>query len=359
MSNNQVAVEFKDVSKYYEGFQAIKSMNLSIQKGEFFSIVGPSGCGKTTTLKLIGGFEHPTEGSLHLSGAVANNIPPYKRNVNTVFQNYALFPHMDVYENVAYSLKVKRIAKEEIKSRVFEILEMVSMTSFIDRSLSQLSGGQKQRVALARALINRPEVLLLDEPLSALDPHLRQEMQIVLKQLQREFNITFVYITHDQNEALSLSDRIAVMNKGILHQVAEPKVIYESPQTKFVAGFIGKTNLLSGQMVSSTQFVTDDNTNIKTKPFKEEHMKVKDLFVSIRPEHLRMEQTNEFDNKLKAQFIEETYYGSEKEILLKLSNGSSFVIKDPDSSRSSQLTVGQEINIFFHPKDAVVVKGEE
>jgi spermidine/putrescine transport system ATP-binding protein len=355
----QAAIELHQVTKRFAEFEAVKQLNLTIGKGEFFSIVGPSGCGKTTTLKMIAGFEYPTEGSIILSGQEVKHLPPYKRNVNTVFQNYALFPHMNVFQNVAYPLKIAKVAKNEIIKRVAQSLEMVSMTPFIDRSINQLSGGQRQRIALARALIHKPEVLLLDEPLSALDFHLRQDMQRMLKQIQREVKITFIYITHDQGEALSLSDRIAVMEKGILHQVGTPEEIYETPKTKFVAGFIGKTNLLAGRMASAHEFVSDRGLRIQTLDnihvIKEEN-----LYISIRPEKLRLRAENDhYINRVKAICIEETYYGAEKEITLELVGGIQMLLRQTKDGSDQVLSPGQEIELYFRPEDAVVVKEQE
>ena len=214
--------------------------------GEFFSLLGPSGCGKTTTLRMIGGFEAPTSGVIELQGQDVTWLPPYKRNVNTVFQNYALFPHLTIYENVAFGLRRKSVKDTEVKSRVTTMLHLVELSGFERRKPTQISGGQAQRVALARALINKPAVLLLDEPLGALDLKLRKQMQVELKRIQQEVGITFIYVTHDQEEAMTMSDRIAVMNKGRYEQLGEPEVLYERPMTRFVAGFLGVSNLLPG-----------------------------------------------------------------------------------------------------------------
>ncbi len=244
------AIELDSVVKDYvshgEVVQAVKGVSLSIAEGEFFSLLGPSGCGKTTTMRMIAGFEEPTRGSVRLRGEDVTNVPPNRRDVNMVFQSYALFPHMSVWENVAFGLKRKKVPADEIKRRVGDILEVVDLVGREKRRPREMSGGQQQRVALARALVNRPRALLLDEPLGALDLKLRQAMQIELKRIQRDVGITFVYVTHDQNEALTMSDRIAVMNDGLVEQLADPREIYERPATKFVAGFIGTSNLLSG-----------------------------------------------------------------------------------------------------------------
>ncbi|KAB8197047.1 polyamine ABC transporter ATP-binding protein [Nonomuraea phyllanthi] len=244
------AIELEDVVKEYvthgEVVQAVKGVTLDIAEGEFFSLLGPSGCGKTTTMRMIAGFEPPTKGLVRLHGQDVTNVPPNKRDVNMVFQSYALFPHMSVWDNVAFGLKQRRTPQEEIRRRVGEMLEIVDLTGRERRRPREMSGGQQQRVALARALVNRPRALLLDEPLGALDLKLRQAMQIELKRIQREVGITFVYVTHDQNEALTMSDRIAVMNDGLVEQLAGPREVYERPATAFVAGFIGTSNLLAG-----------------------------------------------------------------------------------------------------------------
>src|SRR6266851_530624 len=239
-------VELLGTSKVFGTTPAVRDLTLQIERGIFFSLLGPSGCGKTTTLRLIAGFEQPTAGRLLIRGAEMAGLPPYRRDVNTVFQSYALFPHMSVADNIAYGLRQRHISRAEIRRRVGEALEMVRLVGGEARRPNQLSGGQQQRVALARALVNRPTVLLLDEPLSALDLKLRKEMQAELKALQHTVGITFIYVTHDQEEALTLSNRIAVMNAGRLEQEGTPEEVYEYPQTRFVADFIGLTNFIPG-----------------------------------------------------------------------------------------------------------------
>jgi spermidine/putrescine transport system ATP-binding protein len=233
------------VTKHYGDFVAVREAHFSIARGEFFSMLGPSGCGKTTTLRMIAGFETPTTGEIQLEGVDVSRVPPYRRNVNTVFQQYALFPHMNVWDNIAFGPRSKKLDAKEVARRVDEIVEVVRLGEFAKRKPSQLSGGQQQRVALARALVNYPSALLLDEPLAALDLKLRQAMQIELKRIQREVGITFIFVTHDQEEALTLSDRIAVMSNGEVEQIGSPQEIYGSPQSVFVAGFIGQANLWS------------------------------------------------------------------------------------------------------------------
>jgi spermidine/putrescine transport system ATP-binding protein len=244
------AVELREVSKRFGEVEAVHQVSLQIREGEFFSLLGPSGCGKTTTLRMIAGFERPDAGEILIRGQRMNEVPPFHRPVNTVFQHYALFPHMTVFENVAFGLEMKRLPREEIRRRVAEALRLVRLTGLENRYPRQLSGGQQQRVALARALVNRPAVLLLDEPLGALDLKLRKEMQLELKNLQHQVGITFIYVTHDQEEAMTMSDRIAVMNQGRVLQVGTPVEIYERPATRFVADFIGETNFLEGRLVA-------------------------------------------------------------------------------------------------------------
>jgi spermidine/putrescine transport system ATP-binding protein len=245
-------IQLVRVTKSFAGFVAVREANFGIGQGEFFAMLGPSGCGKTTTLRMIAGFESPTSGEIRLDGKDVSKVPPYKRNVNTVFQQYALFPHMSVYENVAFGPRAHKVGGAEVERRVGEILEVVRLTDFAKRMPNQLSGGQQQRVALARALVNYPSALLLDEPLAALDLKLRQAMQLELKRIQREVGITFVFVTHDQEEALTMSDRIAVMNEGRIEQIGAPREIYDEPASVFVAGFIGDANLVQVEVLERT-----------------------------------------------------------------------------------------------------------
>jgi putative spermidine/putrescine transport system ATP-binding protein len=244
------AIRFDKVSRHFGDVKAVDEVSLEIEDGEFFSMLGPSGSGKTTCLRMIAGFDRPTAGSIFLYGQDVSNLPPYERDVNTVFQDYALFPHMSVGDNIAYGLMVKKVPRAERIKRVEEMLELVRLSRFEDRKPSQLSGGQRQRVALARALINHPKVLLLDEPLGALDLKLRQQMQVELKAIQKRVGITFIFVTHDQEEALTMSDRIAVFNEGKIQQVGTPAEVYEKPASPFVAGFVGTSNLISGELAS-------------------------------------------------------------------------------------------------------------
>jgi putative spermidine/putrescine transport system ATP-binding protein len=265
MASEHSAVIFSRVSRHFGDVKAVDFVDLDIRGGEFFSLLGPSGSGKTTCLRLIAGFDRPTFGKILLYGQDVSNLPPYERDVNTVFQDYALFPHMTVGENIAYGLMVKKVSKVERERRVAEMLGLVQLSGMENRKPSQLSGGQRQRVALARALINNPKVLLLDEPLGALDLKLRQQMQVELKALQKRVGITFIFVTHDQEEALTMSDRIAVFNQGRIEQVGTPAEIYEHPATAFVAGFVGVSNLVSGELARR---ITGSDVTFSIRPEK-------------------------------------------------------------------------------------------
>ncbi len=249
MMEQEHLIDLKDISKDYDGTTVLNHIDLYVRKKEFITLLGPSGCGKTTTLRIIGGFEHPTTGSVFFEGKDITGVPPYKRRVNTVFQKYALFPHLNVQENIAFGLKIAKTPRDEIKKRVDRMLDLVNLSGYGKRKVDQLSGGQQQRIAIARALVNQPEVLLLDEPLGALDLKLRKEMQLELKSMQQQLGITFIYVTHDQEEALTMSDTVVVMNAGKILQIGDPKRIYDEPANAFVADFIGESNILRGTMV--------------------------------------------------------------------------------------------------------------
>lgn len=308
-----LAVQFTDVSRLFGEVRAVDRVSIDIQDGEFFSMLGPSGSGKTTCLRLIAGFEHPSAGSIRIHGEEAAGLPPYQRDVNTVFQDYALFPHMNVFDNVAYGLKVKGVAKGERLARAEEALAMVALNGYGQRKPVQLSGGQRQRVALARALVNRPRVLLLDEPLGALDLKLREQMQGELKKLQRQLGITFIFVTHDQTEALSMSDRVAVFNKGRIEQVDTPRNLYMKPATTFVAEFVGTSNVLRGalaQQLSGSE-----------QPF------------SIRPEHIRLSDTAPASHEVAVSGLlhDVQYQGSSTRYELMLDGGQTLAISQANS----------------------------
>jgi len=249
MMEQEHLIDLKGICKEYDGTQVLKDINLYVRKKEFVTLLGPSGCGKTTTLRIIGGFEYPTSGEVYFEGKEISALPPYKRRVNTVFQKYALFPHLNVHDNIAFGLKLKKVPKKEIDKKVDRMLELVNLKGYGKRHVDQLSGGQQQRIAIARALVNEPEVLLLDEPLGALDLKLRKEMQLELKNMQQQLGITFIYVTHDQEEALTMSDTIVVMRDGKILQIGDPKRIYDEPANAFVADFIGESNILPGTMI--------------------------------------------------------------------------------------------------------------
>ncbi|MFQ8761377.1 MAG: ABC transporter ATP-binding protein [Intestinimonas sp.] len=304
-------VSLIDVEKRFGSNLVVRKMNMEIYEGEFLTLLGPSGCGKTTTLRMIAGFEDATSGIIKVQGERVENKEPYQRDVNTVFQNYALFPHMTVFDNVAYGLTIKKVPKDEIRQRVAEMLELVQLTDYERRKPDELSGGQKQRVAIARALINRPKVLLLDEPLGALDLKLRKQMQIELKRLQKKLGITFVYVTHDQEEALTMSDRIAVMNAGVIEQLGTPMEIYDHPLTRFVAGFIGESNIFDGTVTA----VEGDLLRVDTPAGKlltrgSGFAVGEEMHVSIRPEYLEAGERSADGFDLPARIKDFTYMGT-------------------------------------------------
>jgi spermidine/putrescine transport system ATP-binding protein len=336
-ADTQFDVELRKVFKVFNGETAVRGIDLHICPGEFFSILGPSGCGKTTTLRLIAGFEEPTAGEVLIRGRSMTHVPPYRRPVNTVFQSYALFGHMTVWDNIAFGLRIKRLSKPELMERVGEALQLVKMSSFARRYPAQLSGGQQQRVALARALVNRPAVLLLDEPLGALDLKLRKEMQVELSNLHQELSVTFVMVTHDQEEALSLSDKIAVMHDGKIEQIGTPTEIYESPQTPFVADFIGDTNLFQGHADKSDrsllQVTTDKGLRIVAKaPEDLQGAASRSVVVSVRPEKIQvsLDQPALSGNCFEGRLKHVMYLGTHVHCLVELMSGDCITVMQPN-----------------------------
>jgi len=357
------AIELVGVVKEFQArgevVVAVRGLDLTIREGEFFSLLGPSGCGKTTTMRMIAGFEEPTRGGIRLHGADVTGIPPNKRDVNMVFQSYALFPHMTVFENVAFGLRRKKAAKEEITRRVGEMLEIVDLGGRGERRPRELSGGQQQRVALARALVNRPRALLLDEPLGALDLKLRQAMQVELKRIQREVGITFVYVTHDQGEALTMSDRIAVMNDGAIEHLGTPRDIYEHPKTRFVAGFIGTSNLLSGTVarVGAGQAV------IEVSPEERIIVPVHDpgltpgstLELTVRPEKIQLSSTRPADQGcvLRGSVTEVVYLGTSTNFSVTTTTGADIVVFQQNSAAAGEAVErGDNVWLSWQPENS-------
>jgi len=365
---NKFAVELKDVIKKFptpEGGEvyAVNHVNMQIENGEFFSMLGSSGCGKTTSLRLVAGFEWPTQGEVFIQDVPQGHTPPFKRPVNTVFQNYALFQHMSVERNIAFGLEMDRVPKNEIKQRVGEVLEMVKLSGMERRTPRQLSGGQQQRVALARALVKHPQVLLLDEPLGALDLKLRKEMQLELKALQQEVGITFIYVTHDQEEALTMSDRIAVMSQGKVLQMGSPIEIYERPNCKFVADFIGTTNFMEGTLKSlekdqATVFVSALNAEVKGIAMGSLTVG-ESVAISIRPEKIRLaETTNLQQNCFEGTISTTTYIGSDTHLIVDV-NGLKFKAREQNKISSLEpeayYTLGQKVWLVMFSENTLVM----
>jgi spermidine/putrescine transport system ATP-binding protein len=332
----------KDFVSHGERVHAVRRTDLAIGSGEFFSLLGPSGCGKTTTMRMIAGFEEPTAGTIYLDGRDVTAVSPNKRDVNMVFQSYALFPHLTAYQNVAFGLERKKVAKAEIRRRVGDMMEIVSLSGMGKRAPREMSGGQQQRVALARALVNRPRALLLDEPLGALDLKLRQQMQVELKRIQREVGITFVYVTHDQGEALTMSDRIAVMDAGVIHQLGSPRQIYERPATRFVAGFIGTSNLVSGRVDrmdgdhAVLSYGAQDRVVVPLPTVAPGDA----IEVSVRPEKIDLHRApppTTGGSVLSGVVTEVAYHGTSTNYTVTTAAGSDFVVFDQNTASAEDL----------------------
>ncbi|MES1153228.1 MAG: ABC transporter ATP-binding protein [Dongia sp.] len=333
-SAGSVAVSFRNVARHFGAVKAVDDVSFDIDDGEFFAMLGPSGSGKTTCLRLIAGFEQPSGGTVSIHGQDVNGIPPYDRDVNTVFQDYALFPHMTVLENVAYGLMIRKVPKADRERQAEEMLAMVALSGFGNRRPSELSGGQRQRVALARALVNHPSVLLLDEPLGALDLKLREQMQMELKAIQRRVGITFIYVTHDQGEALSMSDRVAVFNQGRIEQMASPEALYEQPRTAFVAGFVGISNLLAGDLAK--RIAGSD------KP------------VSVRPEKIHLEPASagipDQAQSTAGRVESILYLGANTRYLVALEGGGELTVLLPNRDAHFDPAQGDQVRLWWEPR---------
>jgi spermidine/putrescine transport system ATP-binding protein len=362
---SEIDVRLVDVVKRFGESYAVDHITIDVNDGEFFSLLGPSGCGKTTTLRMIGGFEQPTSGLIELQGQDVTWLPSYKRNVNTVFQSYALFPHLTIEENVAFGLRRKKVKDAEVKSRVKDMLQLVELPGFEKRKPNQISGGQAQRVALARALINRPAVLLLDEPLGALDLKLRKQMQVELKRIQREVGITFIYVTHDQEEAMTMSDRIAVMNRGKYEQLGDPESLYERPQTRFVAGFLGVSNLLSGSLDGTADGFAlvklADDTRLRVPAALVDGQT--EIEVGIRPEKVRMNRTAEAipaaSNQIPGTVRDVSYVGVSTQYVVEGKNGLPMTVYEQNVERTSNRSLfqaGDEVHLSWMPEHTFVVR---
>lgn len=358
MPDSFPAVRLVNVSKSFGDVQAVKHTNLEIRENEFFSILGPSGCGKTTLMRLIAGFEVVSSGSIELSGKDVTSTPTRDRDLNMLFQSYALFPHLSVFENVAFELKVRKTEKEQLKRRVSDALELVRMKDFGARLPDQLSGGQKQRVALARAIVGKPAVILLDEPLGALDKQLRKEMQFELKRLQREVGCTFIYVTHDQEEALSMSDRIAVMRDGEIHQIGSPQDIYKKPKTRFVATFIGDCNLFQGVVNTRDSHITLAQNLIlpidSSGLFEGSHALI------IRPESIRIHSKQPEEWSISGRLSETNYLGDEWILKVKVNESIELLVRASSSVETNEaISRGDEIWLSWNIRDALLLKGNE
>lgn len=362
-TRTEVDVQLRKVFKVFNGETAVRGVDLDIRQGEFFSILGPSGCGKTTTLRLIAGFETPSAGEVLIQGQSMTHVPPYRRPVNTVFQSYALFNHLSVWDNIAFGLRIKKMPKGKIVERVKEALKLVKMEAYANRLPAQLSGGQQQRVALARALVNRPAVLLLDEPLGALDLKLRKEMQVELSNLHQDLGLTFVMVTHDQEEALSLSDRIAVMYEGKVEQIGSPSEIYERPQTAFVADFIGDTNLFSGHLAASDgstlQVLTQTQLKIVVQRLESSSVPglKEPLMVSVRPEKIKLSleptpQGNCFEGRLKHVM----YLGTHVHCMVDLNSGDRIMVRQLNTAGRFP-DAHTPVYASWEPKDCLALTG--
>jgi spermidine/putrescine transport system ATP-binding protein len=352
MTDPRSIVSLRGVAKNFGRSTVVDDLDLDIREGEFFSLLGPSGCGKTSTLRMIGGFSRPDRGTIEIEGVDVTATPPNRRNVNTVFQSYALFEHLTVSQNIAFGLRRRRVPADEIQRRVGEMLELVDLGPRANARPAELSGGQKQRVALARAIVNMPKVLLLDEPLGALDLMLRRQMQVELKRIQREVGITFIYVTHDQEEALTMSDRIAVMRAGKIEQLAEPRELYEQPRTPFVAGFIGSANLLLARRVGSRAVVDGGPTLDLPAGFAE----TAEVTLSVRPEHVRFGEGAALDPSVEGVLVDAAYLGHSVQATVNCGPGLAMKLTAPVREVGA-LSVGSRVTVSWRAEDTVFVAG--
>ena len=350
----QPDIRLEQVVKRFDDVVAVDGISLEIPSGSFFALLGPSGCGKTTTLRMIGGFEEPDEGAIYLGDRDVVGLPPYRRDVNTVFQSYALFPHLSIFDNVAFGLRRKGVDKVQVKGRVEEMLRLVGLQGLGSRRPRQLSGGQQQRVALARALVNRPQVLLLDEPLGALDLKLRKQMQLELKMIQHDLGLTFVHVTHDQEEAMTMADAIAVMNRGRIEQLGPPTELYEKPATAFVAGFLGVSNLLSGSVTAPGRVRLDTGDEIAADAGD----RAGRVAVGIRPEKIRLGRPGEGDNSLSGTIKETAYVGVATQYVVETGAGTLIVYVQNDGS-APRLQAGAAAGLNWSPHATFVVEPAE
>jgi spermidine/putrescine transport system ATP-binding protein len=349
-------IRLDEVTKRFDDVVAVDKLSLDIERGSFFAMLGPSGCGKTTTLRMIGGFEQPTEGAIYLAGEEVSALPAYKRDVNTVFQSYALFPHLSVFENIAFGLRRRSVRGDTLKGRVIEILRLVGLEGMEKRKPRQLSGGQQQRVALARALVNKPQVLLLDEPLGALDLKLRKQMQLELKGIQHDIGITFVHVTHDQEEAMTMADQIAVMNGGRIEQLGTPTELYETPSTAFVASFLGVSNLIPG-VVSGP-----DTVRLHSGPEVQVRAdalagRTGEVAVGIRPEKIELGQGQ--SNSLDGTVVEEAYVGVSTQYIVETDCGRLTVYRQNATLGLNGASPGQRLTLSWSPESTFVVDSLE
>jgi spermidine/putrescine transport system ATP-binding protein len=352
----ELDVRLVGLTKRFEDVVAVDDLSLEIERGRFVALLGPSGCGKTTTLRMIGGFEQPTDGAIELGGRDVSGLPPYRRDVNTVFQSYALFPHLTIFENVAFGLRRRKVKGDELKRRVVEALELVGLAGLERRKPRQLSGGQQQRIALARALVNRPRVLLLDEPLGALDLKLRKEMQLELKRIQHEVGITFVHVTHDQEEAMTMADEIVIMNGGRIEQQGTPGELYEQPRTVFVAGFLGVSNLLPGTVVGDGRVALRDGTEVAV-PREALAGRSGGVQIGVRPEKLRAGGTEH--NTLSGTVSESAYIGVSTQYIVDTPAGAVTVYVQNDRPGAQGIAPGEPLSLCWSPDCTFVVDAEE